>query len=85
MELDLEVPLNKKVCLQKFYRQSDTQVVEMWRRGEVKGKCNCVTVPIKGREEGMGGGRVEEKGDTESVKNVCGTRKSSKSINVNDV
>ena len=28
----------------------------MWRRGEVKGKCNCVTVPIKGREEGMKGG-----------------------------
>ena len=29
--------------------------------------------------------RGEEKGDTESVKNVSGTRKSSKSINVNDV
>ena len=61
------------------------KTVEMWRKEQVKGKSDCVTVLIKEKEEGKGrGGKGGEEKHRVS-KNVFGTRESSKSINVNDV
>lgn len=57
----------------------------MWRKEQVKGKCDCVTVLIKEKEEGKGRGGKGGEEKHRVCKNVFGTRESSKSINVNDV
>ena len=61
------------------------KAVEMWRKEQAKRKCNHVTLLRKERKDakGRGGKGGEEK--HRICKNVFGMRKSSKSINVNDV